>query len=109
MGSKNKIVYVDLDNLIEKAKEIVIATNGGVNVNEIEYIGIEYQRDLKPGCKPRIKFLIPDTNEAGLCNELFEPTDVDGEGCGETGGACICGEEDGHEGDHVCRLCGESW
>lgn len=91
------IVYIEINDIMEKAKEEIMATHGGINYTEIEYVG-----DVD-----KLKFTIPKIDRKGKCQEI-RPPDEEG-GCGETGGACICGKEEGHEDDHECELCGETW
>ena len=109
MGKKTKkdskkikafeIVYVDINDILETAKTIIMETNGGVSIGDIEYIG-----DVD-----KLKFKIPKKNREGKCTEILPPNEEDEGGCGETGGACICGKDEGHEDDHECELCGHEW
>ena len=94
---EREIVNIDVNDLLERAKEIIMAGHGGLDASEIEYIG-----ELKD-----LKFSIPKKDRAGKCNELCEP-DEEG-GCGATGGCCICGLPKGHKGNCECELCGYDW
>lgn len=94
-----KIVEISVEDLITFAQKLVLETYGGFGLNEIERVN-------------GLKFRIPDMIEEGKCNEIHSPEQIDElteEGCGETGGSCICGELKDHEGDHVCKLCGDEW
>lgn len=100
---EKEIVYVDINDILEMAKIEVIMSHGGIGVMDVEYAG---EID-------KLAFTIPKTNREGKCDEILSP-EIHGEfgeieGCGETGGSCICGEDEGHEGDHKCELCGEEW
>lgn len=99
---KKKTVEIDVTDILELAKKIVTEGYGGIGASDVEYVGeIE-----------SLKFVIPDMTEEGKCNNICppEPEGIDNEGgCGETGGSCICGEKEGHEGDCICRLCGHEF
>lgn len=97
-----EIVYIDVDDVLEFAKNEIIATHGGISYLDVEYIGIE-----NVDGRDRLKFEIPKKDRTGKCEEIHSP-DEEG-GCGETGGACICGKSEGHEDDHECELCGGDW
>lgn len=96
---KRKIVEVSIEDLIETAQGQILESYGGFGMNDIVRVS-------------GLKFSIPDITEEGKCNEV-QPVVEEAEGgeggCGETGGSCICGEPENHEGDHVCKLCGEKW
>lgn len=94
---EREIVYIDINDIMERAKEEIMATHGGVNYADIEYVG-----DID-----KLKFSIPKKDRKGKCQEIFMP-DEEG-GCGSTGGSCLCGESKGHEGDHICEECGHNW
>lgn len=93
-----KIVKVDITDLLELARQIVMEGNGGIGMSDIEYIG-----DIE-----HIAFRIPDHEEEGKCNRLLSSNEEEG-GCGETGGSCICGELEDHDGDCICKLCGHEY
>lgn len=90
-------VYVDINDILEVAKTVIMERYGGISFSEIVYAG-----DVD-----KLKFTIPNRNREGKCNEILPP-DEEG-GCGTTGGSCVCGEDEGHEGNHKCELCGEEW
>ncbi len=94
---KREIVYIDINDIMERAKEEIMSTHGGVDYAEIKYEG-----DID-----KLKFSIPKIDRKGKCQEIHHP-DEEG-GCGSTGGACICGESEDHEGDHICEECGHNW
>lgn len=94
---KRKVVYVDINDILEAAKELIMATNGGIDNGSIRY---ESKVD-------KLKFSIPETDRKGKCQEILSPTEEGA--CGETGGSCICGKDKDHDDDHECELCGESW
>lgn len=94
---KTKIVEIELQSILHSAIDEIVETNGGINHNDVKYLG----ENLK------LRFEIPDNEEEKLCNELCYP-DEEG-GCGDTGGACICGKPKNHEDDHKCKLCGHEW
>lgn len=98
-AAKTKIVKVDIRDVLELAKQIVMDGNGGVGMSDIEYIG-DFDN--------YIEFCIPDHEEEGKCNGLLSPDEEEG-GCGETGGSCICGEPEDHDGDCICKLCGQEY
>ncbi len=106
-GRKNKekreIVYVDVNDVMERAKETIMQNHGGVSYSEIEYVGFG---------ETGLKFTIPKLDRKGKCNETmyFESEKIgkDG-GCGGTGGSCMCGEIEGHDSDHICEFCGGDW
>lgn len=98
-GEKREIVYVDINDIMEQAKEVIMQTRGGVDYSEIEYSG-----DVD-----KLKFTIPKIDRKGKCEEILLPNECEEGGCGETGGSCICGKPKGHEDDHECELCGETW
>ena len=105
-GNVNKemkeTVSVDISDLLELAKNIIMDARGGLHYNEIEYLCVTNDGSEK------LKFLIPKVDRSGKCNEILSPGGS-GDGCGETGGACICGKPENHDGDHECELCGEEW
>ena len=94
---EKEIVYVDINDIMERAKEEIMSTHGGVDYAEIKYEG-----DVD-----KLKFSIPKVNRKGKCQEINMPSEEGG--CGSTGGACICGKEEGHDGDHECEECGHDW
>lgn len=94
---KREEVYVDINDILERAKEEIMATHGGISYTEIEYIG-----DVD-----KLKFTIPKIDRKGKCQEINSP-DEEG-GCGETGGACICEKDEDHEDEHKCEFCGHEW
>jgi hypothetical protein len=98
---ERKIVYVDINDIMELAKKIITEKYGGIGYSEVEYVD---KID-------KLKFAIPKKDRKGLCNETTyfesEKTGKDG-GCGETGGSCICKKRKGHKGDHECE-CGSEW
>lgn len=98
---ERKIVYVDINDVMELAKKIITERYGGIGYTEVEYVG---KID-------KLKFTIPKKDRKGFCNETtyFESEKIgkDG-GCGETGGSCICKKWEGHKGDHECE-CGSEW
>jgi hypothetical protein len=59
-----------------------------------------------------ITFEIPGLNDE-LCNEVMSANVGEhGEvvdGCGGTGGGCICLLPRGHGNRHICEKCGEEW
>lgn len=95
---EREVVDVDINDVLEVAKTVIMEKYGGVSFSEIIYAG-----DID-----RLKFTIPKRNREGKCSEILPPEYEEG-GCGETGGSCICGEDEGHEGDHKCELCGWEW
>lgn len=103
VGKKNKkeeereVVYVDINDIMERAKEEIMATHGGIDYSEIKYIG-----DVD-----KLTFSIPKIDRKGKCQEICSP-DEEG-GCGSTGGACICWKKEGHDDDHECEECGHTW
>jgi|SRR3972149_250998 len=98
---ERKIVFVDVNDIMELAKKILMEKFGGIGYAEIEYAD---KID-------KLKFTIPKKDRKGLCNEteFFESEKIgkDG-GCGETGGSCICIKKKGHKGEHECA-CGSDW
>ncbi len=97
ISENREIVYVDINNVLEVAKYVIMERYGGISYSDIEYVG-----DID-----KLKFTIPKKDRKGKCNEILSP-DEEG-GCGETRGSCICGKDEGHDGDHECELCGEIW
>lgn len=94
---EREVVFIEINDILEKAKEEIMSTHGGIDYSEIEYIG-----DID-----KLKFTIPKIDRKGKCKEINLP-DEEG-GCGSTGGACACGKEDGHDDDHECEQCGHNW
>ncbi len=94
---EREIIYVDINQIMERAKEEIMSTRGGIDYSEIEYEG-----DID-----KLKFSIPKKTRKGKCQEICYP-DEEG-GCGSTGGSCLCGESEDHEGDHICEECGHNW
>lgn len=92
-----EIVSIDIEDILECAKDIIITTHGGISHSDVKYIG-----DTK-----KLMFEIPQVSKKGCCNKLLEPTEEGG--CGDTGGACICGRRLNHKGNCECKLCGEMW
>ena len=80
-----------MDELIQK-----IIDEHGVEWDEVRYIG-----KIK-----ELEFDLPALDDT-LCNEIMPATDNDG--CGSTGGGCICGLDKGHKGEHQCKRCGAEW
>lgn len=96
---KVKLVTVSIEDMVQFAQAQVITEHGGVGINDVKR------------CHG-LTFEIPDMTEEGKCNKIHppEPQSMDDEdGCGETGGSCICGKPYGHEDEHECKLCGEEW
>lgn len=95
-------VFVDINDVLDIAKSVIMEKHGGIGYGDVEYVGNV----------DKLEFTIPKIDRKGKCNEtiFFESEKIgkDG-GCGETGGACICGLPAGHEDDHECDLCGENW
>ncbi len=94
---ERETVYVDINDIMERAKEEIMSTHGGIDYSEIRYDG-----DID-----KLKFSIPKKNRKGKCQEIFMP-DEEG-GCGSTGGSCLCGKDEGHDDDHECEECGHNW
>lgn len=94
---KREIVYIDINDIMERAKEEIMSTHGGIDYSEIKY----------EGYIDKLKFSIPKKSRKGKCQEICFP-DEEG-GCGSTGGSCLCGENEDHEGDHICEECGHNW
>ena len=105
MANKNKkeelkeFVYVDVLDILELAKQQIIESHGGISYSDIDYVGCS---------DDKLKFKIPKIDRKGKCQEIL-PGEGEDDGCGDTGGACICGEKEGHEGNCICELCGEEW
>lgn len=99
---ETEIVYVDINDILEFAKKNVMERHGGIGYTDIEYVDTV----------DKLKFKIPKLDRKGKCNEeeYFESEKIGKEGgCGGTGGVCICGKPEGHEGDHECEFCGADW
>ena len=95
-----EFVYVDVLDVLELAKKIIMESHGGIYFSDVEYMG-------SPDDK--LKFQIPVVDRKGRCQEICSPDEGEDSGCGETGGACICGKKEGHKGNCKCELCGEEW
>jgi hypothetical protein len=90
-----RTVKIDIDDIMDELTKKII-DEYGVEWNEVRYIG-----QIK-----ELEFDLPALDNT-LCNEVMPTTDDDG--CGDTGGGCICGLDKGHTGEHQCKRCGEEW
>ena len=94
-GHGNRIVKINIDDIMDELIQKII-NDYGVELDEVRYIG-----KIK-----ELEFDLPVLDNS-LCNEVMIATDDDG--CGSTGGGCICGLYKGHNEDHQCKRCGEEW
>lgn len=91
----NRIVKMDVGDIMD-GLILKIINEYGVEWDEVRYIG-----KIK-----KLVFELPALDDS-LCNEVMVATNDDG--CGSTGGGCICGLDKGHKGEHQCKRCGEEW
>jgi hypothetical protein len=90
-----RTVKINIDDIMDELIQKII-NDYGVEWDEVRYIG-----KIK-----ELEFDLPALDDS-LCNEVRIATDDDG--CGGTGGGCICGLDKGHKEDHECKRCGEEW
>lgn len=91
----NRFVKIDVDDIMEELIQRII-NEYGVEWNDVNYIG-----KIK-----KLVFELPALDDS-LCNEVHHASD--GDGCGSTGGGCLCGLDKGHKGNHECKRCGADW
>ncbi len=91
----NRMVKIDVDDIMDELVQKII-NDHGVERDDVRYIG-----KIK-----KLVFELPALDDT-LCNEVMIATDEDG--CGDTGGGCMCGLDNGHKGEHQCKRCGEEW
>lgn len=91
----NRIVKIDIDDIMENLIQKIVDEYG------VEWDEVNYEGKIK-----ELEFSLPALNNS-LCNEVRVASYEDG--CGSTGGGCICGLDKKHEGDHECKRCGEEW
>lgn len=91
----HRIVKIDVEDIMDELVQKII-NDHGVERDDVRYIG-----KIK-----KLVFELPALDDS-LCNDVMIATDD--EGCGDTGGGCMCGLDKGHKGDHKCKRCGEEW
>lgn len=92
----HRIVKIDVEDIMDELVKKIIDEHG-VESDEVRYIG-----KIK-----KLVFELPALDDA-LCNEVMPATSEE-DGCGSTGGGCLCGLDKGHKGYHQCKRCGEGW
>ena len=92
----NRMVKIDVEDIMEGLIRKIV-NEYGVEWDDVRYIG-----KIK-----KLVFELPALDDI-LCNEVL-PTFSEEDGCGSTGGGCLCGLDKGHKGLHECKRCGEEW
>ncbi len=92
----HRIVKIDVGDIMDELVQKIVDEHG-VESDDVRYIG-----KIK-----KLVFELPALDDA-LCNEVM-PAMSEDDGCGSTGGGCLCGLGKGHKGFHKCKRCGEEW